>query len=45
MDRMPYSDRAEYFMAILIGICVGIGFFPENVLVYIQQFVASLGVI
>jgi energy-converting hydrogenase B subunit F len=45
MDRMPYSDRAEYIMAILIGICIGIGFFPQNVLGYIQQFVAGLGVI
>ncbi|MGC1121978.1 MAG: proton-conducting transporter membrane subunit [Candidatus Methanofastidiosia archaeon] len=42
---VPYSWGTEAFMAVLVGICLGIGLTPQNVLMYIQQFVTTLGVI
>jgi energy-converting hydrogenase B subunit F len=43
--KVPYAERAEYLMAVLLGICFGIGLFPQNVLQYVQEFVMNLGVI
>lgn len=45
MDKVTYSDRAEWLMLILIAVCLGIGLFPQQVLEYIQEFVITLGVI
>jgi energy-converting hydrogenase B subunit F len=44
-EEKTYSDRIEYLMVILIGICLGIGLFPQYILQYIQEFVTTLGVI
>ncbi|MBU7038161.1 MAG: hydrogenase [Theionarchaea archaeon] len=40
-----YHWRTEAFMAVLVGMCIAIGFTPQNVLMYIQDFVTMLGVI
>lgn len=45
MEQVSYPERAEYVMVTLIGVCIGIGIFPQNVLYHVQQFVANLGVI
>lgn len=42
---VPYSWRIEAFMAVLVGICLAIGLTPQNVLVYIENFINTLGVI
>lgn len=46
-EKVPvlYSERTEYLMVLLFGICLGIGIFPQNVLVHVQNFVMNLGVI
>ncbi len=43
--KAPYAERAEYVMAVLLGICLGIGLFPLHLLQYVQEFVMNLGVI
>ncbi len=45
MTKVSYPERAEYVMTVLIGICLGIGFYPQSVLQYVTDFVRSLGVI
>ncbi|KYK38009.1 MAG: hypothetical protein HXS46_13950 [Theionarchaea archaeon] len=45
MDKVTYSERAEWLMLILIAVCLGIGLFPQQVLEYVQDFVITLGVI
>jgi energy-converting hydrogenase B subunit F len=44
-EKVPYSERIELLMIVLLGICIGIGLYPQNILYYVQQFVNNLGVI
>lgn len=43
-EEIVYPARTEFLVALLLAVCVGIGLFPQSVLYYIQEFVASLGV-
>ena len=43
--KAVYSERIEYVMVILIGICIGIGLYPHDILRYVREFVIGLGVI